>query len=913
MADGLKNVGIVKYHSNQVEDALKAWQRALSLYRDLQNLQGEGEVLGYIGLIYHIYGDRNQELDYLLKSFDIAIKIKDREGELRTSIHLGNFYQALANYSKAIEYYQNGLGLASQLNNKINKAKALYNLGSVYYYQDQYHKAISYYEESLIISREIKDTQSEAQALLNLGNAYGALGDYSNAYKYQNQRLTIARQQKDIRGELYALVNLAYTYDLQGDWAKAIETYQCCLDIARKIKEKSKEGEILEQIGSSYLFLGNADKATEYFESALKIHEEVQNISRQARVFGELGQAFIYRGNYNQAKEYFDKALKINQDIKSLQGEGVILGTIGRYYVRLGNYQEAINYFNRSLYLARKIEKIQSESSCLNNLAATFIYMEDYESAIICSEKAINIAQKIGDLAEQQSGLRILGAALYKQNKLDDSQKVLLKSIEIGQSLFSRLGKQDSYKLSFFEVLNYDYEILQNVLVQQGNTNQAWEIAEKGRTRALVDLLRLRGFSKLNLNLIHDNIIAIKDLKTKINNCCLVEYSIIYDTFKIDNKTKQKESWLFIWVIDVTKKTFFKKKKITDLWKNENTSLFNLVEDLHIFIKAQNQLNINLISRKLHDILIEPITDFLPTDFNTPIIFIPHKHLFLVPFAALQDAEEKCLIEKYNIVTAPSIQVLELIQQRKQQIRETSLEALVVGNPEMPTIPLTDTTLRPLAWSETEAKAIASLFNTQSITGKAATKVDIVAQMPKARIIHLSTHGLLDDIKQLGVPGAVALTASEGDNGFLTAGEIYNLKLNADLVVLSACSTGQGKITGDGVVGLSRCLIAAGVPSVIVSLWNVDDLSTVFLMVRFYQNYKQENLPVTQALNQAQKWLKEVNKKDFNLWIEEQNIDLKKVDLTHRNKFKRLLHKLSDNDQPFNHPYYWAAFCAIGE
>jgi len=170
----------------------------------------------------------------------------------------------------------------------------------------------------------------------------------------------------------------------------------------------------------------------------------------------------------------------------------------------------------------------------------------------------------------------------------------------------------------------------------------------------------------------------------------------------------------------------------------------------------------------------------------------------------------------------------------------------------MPTIPLTEPpeTLHPLPGSEAEAKAIASLLNTKPIIGDKATKVYIEKLLPTARLIHLATHGLLDDIKQLGVPGAIALAASGNDNGFLTAGEIYEMKLNAELVVLSACHSGQGKITGDGVVGLSRCLFAAGVPSVIVSLWSVGDDSTQFLMSEFYQNL-QNGMNKAQALRQA--------------------------------------------------------------
>ncbi len=108
----------------------------------------------------------------------------------------------------------------------------------------------------------------------------------------------------------------------------------------------------------------------------------------------------------------------------------------------------------------------------------------------------------------------------------------------------------------------------------------------------------------------------------------------------------------------------------------------------------------------------------------------------------------------------------------------------------------------------------------------------------------------MDDIKQLSVPGAIALAPSDNDNGFLTAGEILEMKLNAELIVLSACSSGQGKITGDGVIGLSRSLFAAGIPSVIVSLWSVGDDSTEFLMTKFYQNL-QSGMNKAQSLRQA--------------------------------------------------------------
>ena len=255
--------------------------------------------------------------------------------------------------------------------------------------------------------------------------------------------------------------------------------------------------------------------------------------------------------------------------------------------------------------------------------------------------------------------------------------------------------------------------------------------------------------------------------------------------------------------------------------------------------------------QELYQLLIEPIADILPTDPNAHVIFIPHKSLFLVPFATLQNAQGQYLVEKHTIIIAPAIQILQLTHQSRQKNRQTSSQnILVVGNPTMPKIGNPPQQLSPLPGSEQEAQIIAQLLNTQAIIGPQATKVSIVKQMLNARIIHLATHGLFKEVKSRDLPGAIALAPSGNDDGFLTSSEILDLKLNAELVVLSACNTGRGRLTGDGVIGLSRALITAGVPTILTSLWYVPDAPTAELMAEFYRQL-QQNPNKAQALRQA--------------------------------------------------------------
>jgi CHAT domain-containing protein len=321
---------------------------------------------------------------------------------------------------------------------------------------------------------------------------------------------------------------------------------------------------------------------------------------------------------------------------------------------------------------------------------------------------------------------------------------------------------------------------------------------------------------------------------------------------------------LYIWVIPPQGTLTFQSVTL------ENSTLSDLVNTGRRALGVRGERQLDPIDfpdpdsetnrQKLHTLLIEPIQSALPTNPEDKIIFIPHQELFSVPFAALQDKSGKYLIDKHTILTAPAIQVLQLTRKAP-----ATGKALIVGNPTMPKI-LTRAgqeiaqQLSPLPGAEIEARAIAQLLQTEPIIGEKATKSYILQQLPTTRIAHFATHGLLNDFKGLGTPGAIALApepnSTEINNGLLTSGEILDLKLNIDLFVLSACDTGRGSITGDGVIGLSRSLLTAGVSSLIVSLWAIPDSHTADLMTEFYRQW-QSNPDKARALRQAQLKIKD--------------------------------------------------------
>jgi CHAT domain-containing protein/tetratricopeptide (TPR) repeat protein len=820
-ADRLMQQGMQQYETGQLTAALNSWQQALQIYRTIKNRPEEGRALSNLVGVYLSLSNYAQAIEYSQQSLAIAREIKHRQGEGAVLGNLGVAYLNLGNYAKAIEYTQQQLAIVREIKDRLGEGNALGNLGAAYLYLGNYAKAIEYSQQHLAIAREIKNPQSEGVALGSLGGAYLYLGNYAKAIEYSQQYLAIARSIKDRNGEGSALGNLGGAYGFLGNYAKAIEYSQQHLAIAREIKHRQSEGAAL----------------------------------------GNLGVAYLYLGDYAKAIEYSQQYLAIAREIKHRLGEGVALGNLGLAYNSLGNSAKAIEYGQQSLTIAREMKDRQGEGAALSNLGVAYLDLGDYTKSIEYSQQQLAIARSIKDRDGEGTALNNLGAVFLKAGNPTEAEKMLVQGIQVWESMRQMLGSNDANKVSIFEGQAMTYLTLQQVRVAQNNPIAALEIAERGRARAFVDLLtqRLSTGDANSVITAAPNQDQIRQI-AKAQNATLVQYSIIYDGFQIEGKQVGRESALYIWVIQPTGEITFREVDLKPLWQKHNASLASLIIGNQEFLAVRSRSSTGFAQPQpdlptLHQLLIDPIQTLLPKDPNAHVIFIPQGSLFQVPFPALQDANGTYLIQKHTILTAPSIQVLDLTRQQRQKLAQKqshSGRALVLGNPTMPSVSLSlgepKQRLFPLPGAEAEARAIAPLLNTQAITGAQGTKAEIVQKMPQASIIHLATHGLLDDVHGLG--SAIALAPSGSDDGLLTAEEIFDMKLQANLVVLSACNTGFGRITGDGVIGLSRALISAGVPSVIVSLWAVPDAPTSELMQSFYQNL-QNNPDKAQALRQA--------------------------------------------------------------
>ncbi len=360
-------------------------------------------------------------------------------------------------------------------------------------------------------------------------------------------------------------------------------------------------------------------------------------------------------------------------------------------------------------------------------------------------------------------------------------------------------------------------------------------------------------------------------------NATLVVYAIDYESAAIPARMPDREIGIRAWVVSPDGRVNMRQRALDGLFPDGTLSLsaaaLRLRESMGVPGRGAVRAAAAAVRpappgsgtdlKRFYQLLIEPIHDLLLTQVGARLIIVPERALFMVPYAALENASGEPLIARHALSVVPSLQTLALAALRKQPAGDAA-SSVVVGNPLMPAYtprpggrPME---IPPLPGAEEEANAIAAILKTNALTGVAATKSAVMSQIAGARYVHLATHGFLDrltDQAQSGVnphvreialfderdgpgggvktPGMLALAPSGGDSGMLSADEIAQSSTRAELVVMSACDSGRGAINDDGVIGLSRAWMAAGVPSVMVTLWTIPDDATKDLMVSFYQ------------------------------------------------------------------------------
>jgi CHAT domain-containing protein len=252
--------------------------------------------------------------------------------------------------------------------------------------------------------------------------------------------------------------------------------------------------------------------------------------------------------------------------------------------------------------------------------------------------------------------------------------------------------------------------------------------------------------------------------------------------------------------------------------------------------------------------LVAPVARGLPRPGAT-LVLEPHGPLWLVPFAALRIGGGEWLVDRWPITYAPSSAVLDELRAPPGGSPPASAPALLVGDPLTAALPVVERDasyeFQPLPGTRREVAEIARLFTGQPPdvrVGPRAALDGVVEDVHRFRVVHLATHGVALGRDPLG---SFLVLGDSRCGRYLTARDVTQLGLAADLVALSACQTGLGQLSGDGVIGLARSFLVAGARTVLVSLWNVSDVRTAELMAEFYREWLSRGADKASALRRA--------------------------------------------------------------
>ncbi len=728
-----------------------------------------------------------------------------------------------------------------------------------------------------------------------------------------------------------------------GQFQKGITYGEKALQVAEKSKEPVHQINAIHMLIDAYSRVRNFEKARNLIDRGLAIVNTNPQIGYRGALYWRLGNDLMRRGEYENAvyafSQSFDLGLIRTEEMKA----SVILRvtSLGSAYRLAGKLPEALEQYQRAFNLIRDWGvKYAYESGLNTGMGEIYLQSGDFPQALDRFQKALALAesQRRSD-AIRSASVRI-GDVLRQTGKPDEAIPYYRKAILQTESTRSLLQSEE-YRQSFFGGALSSYVGIIGVLSESNRPEEAFNYSERARSRVFLDVLG----SKVQLSRVKSGLLEeerslqerIAAIKARLSGeedgetdraglrSELTEAEKAYSTFltKVRKQNKEQaslmavepltlkevqelldpgttlieyfvaESDIFVWVVEKERLQFQRveipRDKLAGLVKTLRESIFTIGE----------KQKFNETSTSLFKQLIQPL---LPYITGKELIIVPHDVLHYVPFHALLSPEGKYLIEKYPIYYLSSASLLQFTTEKRRAKGE---KLLALGNPD-----LGDPKMN-LQFAEVEAKEIQSLYpQSMVLLGKEATKEKAKAFSPQNDILHFATHAELSEEDPLS---SAILLAKEGkEDGRLEVREIFGMNLHANLVVLSACETGLGKLSsGDELVGLTRAFIYAGTPSVVASLWNVEDSSTAALMASFYKNLK--TMTKVEALRQAQ--LQLIRGDASSDLLARRGIG--GVGRLGETPSSQLHAPSSEPDAPSSvstsHPYFWAPFILVGD
>jgi len=850
LADSLFALGTgLRGDNQQHKKAIEHYQQALKIYTNIGDKRGEANVIGGLGFIYWFI-DHMICLSYYQKALEVRQKIDDKQliGASLNGIGLVyHFY--ISDYERAIEYYDKAVVVWNEIEDWAGLGETLTYLASVYGEIGQPERAIQYFKQSYEINKKIGNYYRMAEARLNSGINLHQIGKYPEALEDLESAIKIYRSIEDTIGIGDVLTQMGFVYASIGDHNGGIEKCKEALQLMQQADDLWGMAGVYNNMGIILQHAGRPERAVQYYENSLKSYEKLEDRSSELNVLNNLGTVYFDLKNYDLAEEYHTRSLQLSRELQSRIVEVQSLINLANDQNRLGKLDESLSNYESALPIARSLNNPEALWKTLVGIAEIYKLKGDYTRAIEYNEEGFKIIEKL------------------------------------------RVGMQlEEFKTSYMARERYAYEDVINMLAELHEENKnkgfdliAFQYAQRSKSRAFMDLMaESRAMADDSIDLLHPQPVSLKEIQSSCleNNTVFLEYSL-------------GDSNSYLWVITSDDHSMVQlpdRKTLQEQIETMRFALLNPEQDNYRFLTQSGYT--------LYTQLIEPAEQFLSENAN--LVILPDGILNYLPFEVLITQEQEknnkasysglpYLVKKYPISYGQSSSILRSLvnMQNKKEITQRASKSLIAfGDPVYenmgydPDISTRESFSR-LEHSGKEVEKIAGLF--QDGFADIYLRIDATEENVKSaglldrfNYVHFATHGLINEENPDLSSLVLSLKGNSTEDGFLQATEIFNLDLDADLVVLSACQTGLGKmVRGEGMIGLTRAFMYAGTPSVLVSLWSVSDRSTAVLMERFYEHLLEKNLSRTEALRRTQ--------------------------------------LLMLQDEQFAHPFFWAPFVLIGK
>ncbi len=932
---GIKNLfqsANTALHKKLFDSALIYYQKAALLFHIKGSYGKEIECLNACGNILQKKRKFSEAEMFLDKSQNIGLKYSENKKELANTFHIKSLIlYKKGEYNNAIFYEKQATEIWTKLygENSYLTGKGYNNIGLFYKKTGQYTLALSNYKKALCIWHNVLDTLHPALASLynNISIIYKIKGDYDEALNYCKKALTITLEKKPVNLIFLARKynNLGIIYNAQGDTILAYRYYKKALAI-RKKHYKNPNIELAE----SYNNLGKVFKdekkyknALNYYYKALTIRQKIYNGTHPdiALNYFNIASTYIDMGYFHKANLFNFKALKIWNEFYLQNHPDIAL-----CYLNFEKIAVLQNDFKTALKNIAKAEKINKVNGVIQDEKIELMLLS--EKALIYNRRYYTLSKNPEDLKKSLEAYKEISALTDKLRtsfKAINSMLLLSKSysenfkkaVNISYVLYHLTKDKKFLNSAFYFAEKNRSSVLTEAILQsksfrfsgildslirrqdamQNKLSLCDRELQKVRfTKTRRDRVQLKNLEHQKLKLEKE----YKNLTDMFEENYLKYYRLKYDT-KVITIPEVKhllpqngslieflnhDSLLFTFVI--TKNNIVITKSISDSLNYYITKLRTALFNLNIYrINKKNIIDYQTVAYKLYKILILPVKSFLT---GKEIFIIPDGEIGTIPFDVLlvkkpENAKYHLkklpyLFNKYTICYGNSASVqFGLLSDFKCNANNNVLGIAPFTEKNVESYKYfqqDNERLRNLPASVIELKKINKIIGGKMLFGKMATKQQFINNASKYKVLHIATHGIINN-KQPLKSTLIFYKTADSVNNKLCISELFNMHFHSELAVLSACNTGIGEYAkGEGIMSLARGFSYAGIPGITLSLWSADDNSSEKIMVRFYY-YLKNGETKSHALHLA--------KMDY----------------------------LKNSNNLFASPYYWGGYIFIGK